>query len=300
MADARPTEPDRLAPAADRRRRHLLLAVAVAAVAGTSVVTWLSIDRSGPETGQEAIADPALGDTVPAEPPPGRRYTDQELGIDELIDEEVTPFDARFRSSEESSEQLDEMFRRLEDEAVGHERERLHFENNLALVFWQADERDPPDREQLDRAYRSAMDECAQASGYEGVMLYEDPDIDPERYQNDGAGLLAEEQARLDSYKSEFGLDRESYLDLRHECAKHAASYPTLDSAVRNELVGRLREHYRRAVHAYLREFPDAEVPLVGHPSAPRPLEDRLISTCLKTPDPAQCAVEFRVELPDG
>ena len=131
-------------------------------------------------------------------------------------------------------------------------------------------------------------------------MLYDDPDVEPERYQNDGAGLLAERMARLDSYETQFGLGREAYLDLRHECAKQAASYPTLDPAVRDELLERLRGHYREAVYEYLREFPDAEVPLVDHPGAPRPLAERLIKTCLKYPDPASCAEHFRVELPAG
>ena len=278
------------------RRRGVLAAVIAVAIIVAAV--WLGYALTGSDSASvdravspiETVADPNLLS--------GRRYSDEELGLDGLIDAEIMLFDARYRSSAEASERLDEVFRYLEEEAVGHERERMHFENNLALVYWQADERNPPDREPLDRAYRSAMDECAAASGFEGVMLYDDPDIDPERYQSDGAGLLAERLARLESYESDFGLARESYLDLRHECAKVAASYPTLDPVVRDELLGRLREHYRAAVYEHLREFPDAEVPLVDHPGAPRPLEERLIGTCLKDPEPAACAAEFRVELP--
>ncbi len=278
------------------RRRGLL--AAVIAVVIVVVAVWLGFALTGSDSA--SVGRPASPAETVAEPTllPGRRYSDEDLGLDELIDEEILPFDARYRSSAEASERLDEVFRYLEDEAVGHERERMQFENNLALVFWQADERNPPDRERLDRAFRSAMDECAAAAGFEGVMLYDDPDIDPERYQSDGAGLLAEELARLDRYESEFGLGRVSYLDLRHECAQQAASYPTLDPVVRDELLGRLEEHYRAAVYEYLREFPDAEVPLVDHEGAPRPLEERLINICLKDPGPAQCAAEFRVELP--
>ena len=230
--------------------------------------------------------------------PPERRYSDEELGLDELIDAEIVPFDAQFRSFADWEEPHHKRQRYFEQEATSHERERMHFEHNLALVFWQADERNPPDRELLDEAYRSAMDECAVSADFGGVMLYEDPNIDPERYQSDGAGLLKEKMARLDSYEAQFGLDYESYLDLRHECAKQAASYPTLDPAVRDELLERLREHYREAVYEYLREFPDAEVPLVDHEGSPRPLEDRLVRICLKVPDPAACAEEYRVELP--
>ena len=227
-----------------------------------------------------------------------RRYSDEQLGLNKLIDEEVMPFDARFRSFSDWKVPYDERWRYFEEEAVGHERERMHFEHNLTLVFWQADERNPPDRQQRDEAYRSAMDECAAASGFKEVILYEDPDIDPERFLNDGAALLAEGQALLDSYESQFGLSREAYLDLRHECAKQAASYPSLSPAIRDSLVEQLKDHYRQAVYEYLQEFPDAEVLLVDHPGAPRPLEDRLIKACQESSDPAACANEFRVVLP--
>lgn len=277
-------------------RRAWLFVVVIGVAIASAVWVGLALSRSNSGSVDGTDSAGTMDDGSAAQS--GRRYSDQQLGLDELIDAEIMPFDARYRSSAEASEHLDELFRYLQEEAVGHERERLHFENNLALVFWQADERNPPDREMLDRAYRSAMDECAASAGFQGVMLYEDPDVDPERYQSDGAGLLAERTARLDSYEAEFGLDYESYLDLRHECAQQAATYPTLDPAVRDDLLGRIEEHYRRAVHEYLREFPDAEVPLVEHEGAPRPLEERLIETCLKTPDPPACAAEFRVQLP--
>lgn len=287
-----------------RRQRLLVSCWLIAAVIAAGIAAvWtgfaLRTSDSEPTDGVsvEGITSPTGTVTEPTVPL-GRRYSDEELGLDDLIDAEIAPFDARYPSFAEWEVSYDQRQRYLEEAAIGHERERLWFENNLALVFWQADERNPPDREMLDRAYRVAMDECAAAAGFEGVMLYEDPDIDPDRYQYDGAGLLAEETARLDSYESEFGLGREAYGDLRHECAKQAAVYPTLDPVMRDELLDRLREHYREAVYEYLLEFPDAEVPLIDHEGAPRPLEDRLISTCIKVPNPEQCAAEYRVELP--
>ena len=285
MTDANDAEPDPLAPASGRRRRLLLLAVAIVAVAGTAVAIWLSIDRSGPETGQEAAPDPALEDTAPAEPPPGRRYTDEKLGFEEVFQKLTTPRYARFRSEREASEHNSETERHFAEVATGHERERMHFEHNLASVYWKAYDDLPSDLRfggLLDQAFEEAMDECARARGWPSVQLYGVSNTDVEQYE---AGL---------------GLSLGEFLDLRHECAKVAASYPTLDRAVRDELLERLKDHYRAAVYEYLREFPDAEVPLVDHPGAPRPLEERLIGVCLKTSDPAQCAVEFRVELPSG
>ena len=161
----------------------------------------------------------------------------------------------------------------------------MHLERNLTLVFDQAWEDLPTDLGTgglLDQAFEEAMDECARAAGWSSVQLYGVSNTDVERYQ------------------IEFGLSLDEFLDLRFRCAQEAATYPTLDSEIRDELLDRIREHYRTAAHEYFREFPDAEVPLVDHPGAPRPLEERLIKICLKTPDPAQCAAEFRVELPAG
>ena len=285
MTDANDSEPEPLAPADKRRRRRLLLAVAIAAVAGTAVVIWLSIDRSGPETGQQAAADPALEGTAPAEPPPGRRYTDDELGFEEVFEKLTAPRYARFESEREASEHYIETERHFAEVATGHERERMHFEHNLASVYWKAYGDLPSDLGfggLLDQAFEEAMNGCAQERGWPGLK----PNVTS--------------KADVDQAVEEFGLTHESFRELRHECTKQAATYPTLDPAVRDDLLGRMQEHYRQAVHEYLREFPDAEVPLVDHPGAPRPLEERLIKTCLKTPDPAQCAVEFRVELPAG
>ena len=277
-----------------RRRRGLLLVVAIGVAILAAVSISLMLNRPSSSSGNLSGPETTDASTVLL----GRRYSDKELGLDRLISNEMVPFDAQYRTFTDWEDPYDEQRRYFEQVATGHERERIHFENNLALVFWQADEQHPPDREQLDRAYRSAMDECAASAGFEDVMLYEDPNIDLERYQTDGARLLEERTAKLESYETQFGLDHESYLDLRHDCAKQAAAYPTLDPAVRDELLGRLREHYLAAAYEYLREFPHAEVPLVEHEGSPRPLEDWFISICQKEPEPAMCAAEYRIELP--
>lgn len=53
-------------------------------------------------------------------------------------------------------------------------------------------------------------------------------------------------------------MTHESFHDLRHECAKEAASYLNSDPGARDGLLGRLRAHFRAVVHEFLREFPDA------------------------------------------
>ena len=264
------------------QRRRALLAVAIA-TAMVVVAVWLGVALAGSESEldgrstspSEKAADPDLL--------PGRRYGDKELGIDELIDAEITPFEARYRDLAEWEVPYDERQRYLENDAVGYERERMFFERNVEWLLSNEYEELPADLGRggiLDRAFEDAMDRCAEDAGW--------PELE----------LNVSSTADVGVALGTFGLTRDDFLDLRHECAKQAAAYPTLDPVVRDDLLGRLREHYRQAVYEYLREFPDAEVPLVDHPGAPRPLEDRLIMTCLKEPDPAACAERFRVELP--
>ena len=283
MTDANDAEPDPLERGAKRLRRRLLLIIAAAAVAAAAVALWLVTAMAGSESGTDArprppaetVSDPILS--------PERRYSDEELGIDRMIVEHRTRVWAQFRSLSKWDEHLAERNRYLNYEAIGHERERLHFERNLMLVFDAAYDDLPSDLGfggLLDQAFEGAMDECARARGWPSVQLYGVSNTDVEQYEAD------------------LGLPLGEFLDLRHECAKVAASYPTLDRAVRDELLDRLRDHYRVAVYEYLREFPDAEVPLVDHRGAPRPLEERLIKICLKEPDPAACAEQYRVELP--
>ena len=270
------------------RRRGVLLGTAVAVVIGV-IAMWFvfALARSGPESighsgsTTSTAVDPTArqGSAVLSE----RRYSDEELGIDKLIDEEIMPFDARYRNFSDWETPYDERQRYLEEDAIGHERERLYFERNMEWLLSSEYERLPADLGHegiLDRAFEEAMDECAGAAGWPGLKI------------------SVNSRSDVDHALDVSGLTYEEFLDLRHECAKQAASYPTLEPAVRDELLDRLREHYRAAVHEYLRTFPDAEVPLIDHPGVGRPLEERLIKTCLKDPDPASCAERYRVELP--
>lgn len=264
-----------------RRRRWLL--AAVIATAMVAVAVWLGFALTGPDSySSDHHGSPAeTGDDRIV--PSGRRYSDEELGIEELFEELIVPRYARFRSPQDASDYNSAKERYLLEEAVGHERERLYFEHNLTSVYWRAHDELPAELGSggtLDRAYEETMDQCAAAAGWPGVTLY---------------GVS---QSDVDAFGEQFGLTLDDFLDLRHECAKEAASYPTLDPAVRDALLDRLREHYRAAVHEFLRENPHLEIPLVDHPGAPRPFEERWIEICLKTPDPVACAAEQRVELP--
>lgn len=273
------SDPDRVRPV--RRQRWLL--VAVITVLLVAVLVWLGfvLIGSDSESSGDSRRPADAGEDVTVQP--GRRYSDAELGIWEVFEEQFTPEYARFRSPQDADEYNRELWRYMWDEAVGHKRERMWFESNLAAVYWGAFDELPTELGSgglLDQAFEEAMDRCAAESGWPGVTLY---------------GVS---QSEVDAFGEQFGLTLDGFLDLRHECAREAASYPTLDPALRDELLGRIREHYRAAVHEYLREFPDAEVPLVDHPGGPRPLAEQLIKDCQRSPDPPACADEYRVELP--
>lgn len=268
-----------------RRRR---LVAAVIAVVLVTVAVWIGFASKSSDSGSiggetvDSMASPAAV-SPSLSVPPERRYSDLELGLDAVIEEEIMPFYARYRSFADWEEPYEERQRYLDEEAVGHERERLYFERNLEVLIGGAYEDLPLELGRggtLDRAYDLAMEGCADAAGWPGLKIN------------------VSSEAAVDDALAMSGLTYEGFLDLRHECAKQAATYPTLDPVVRDELLGRLREHYRAAVYEYLREFPDAEVPLVDHEGAPRPFEETTIWICQKEPDPAACAVEFRVELP--
>lgn len=285
MTDADDDATNQTTPIRDRcqRRRRIVAVAVLAAVAIVAVAAWLGFRPigSGSEP-EDPLASPAVT-AAESVLPPVRHYSDEELGIDDLIDEEIVPFETRYRDLAEWEISYDERQRYLEDEATGHERERLYFERNVEWLLSSEYETLPSDLGHggiLERAFANAMSQCAEKAGW--------PELE----------FNVSSTADIHIALRAIGLTHDEFLDLRHECAKQAASYPTLDPAVRDELLGRLREHYRLAVYEYLREFPDAEVPLFDHEGAPRPLEDRLIDNCLKSPDPPACAEEFRVELP--
>lgn len=286
MADAAKEATDRVA---QRRRRstlcrRVLITAGIAIVVSASIWLIFALARSGAESSDrpQQSAQIAADSTVQQE----RRYSDKALGLDKVIDEYVrtmTPVDVQFRSSSDRHEYRTERNHYFEHEAIGHERERLHFERNLVIVFDHAYDGLPADLGfggLLESAFEEAMDQCAHANGWADVQLYRVSKSDVEQFD------------------IELGLSLDEFLDLRYECAQQAAAYPTLDPAVRDELLGRLREHYLAAAYEYLREFPHAEVPLVEHEGSPRPLEDWFISICRKEPEPAICAAEYRIELP--
>lgn len=100
----------------------------------------------------------------------------------------------------------------------------------------------------LHDAFFEVLERCGQDSPWPDVELFE---------MHDGFGYDLT-PGRIEA----FGLSSYEYLELRHACARYAATYPTPDPATRDELLGPQREHFARVIVDRLdNELPVVEVP---------------------------------------
>lgn len=225
-----------------------------------------------PEIAAEMLADP------------GRRYTDEELGLYELVDRiAFSPqYYVRFRTEEDYLEHRSQHSEYVALEARGHERERLRFEGEVEDAIRRAYGDLPADLGSgglLEQSFREWMHRCAADAGF--------PDI------------VFNLPVAPDGYRADFGLPYERYLDLRHSCAQQAASYPSLDASVRDEMLGRMRRHYLQAAHEFIRRTGIVEIPVEHDESVIHPLEESLIERCLEVEvaERESCAEYYRVGL---
>ena len=283
-----------------RRMRWSLLG-AVVMLTVTAVV--LSVVLRAPEPDEASVPLPDAStawSNIAAEVSldPARRYSDEELGLYELVDKVVfyRPYFARARTADEAVEQYINIRDYQEFEAEGHERERLLFEfdvESALLVAYGDLPADLGEDGRLVRAYYEWMTHCVADAGFPDVVL--DPDTQEE------VPIYQAEYEQLDSYESATGFTLDEFYDLRFECARRATSFPTLEPGVRDGLVHRMRQHLLQAVHEYLREPDVIEIPVEHHEGDVHPLEDSYIERCLglEVAERESCAAYYRVELTD-
>ena len=113
-----------------------------------------------------------------------------------------------------------------------------------------------------------------------------------------GVQLYDVSQELGEQYERDYGLTLEMFLDLRHECSKYAATYPTLDPGYRDELLAKRRAHYMKVGRDWIAANPELVVPVEHHEGDNHPHEDSVIEACLEFDDPEACAREERVTLP--
>jgi hypothetical protein len=240
--------------------RRLLLGVVVVLVALGAVAIALLITGGGEEplTDIEEIG-PAweeIAAQVPLEP--SRRYSDEELGLYDLIDQVVfyRPYFARGRTIDDVFEPLMDRYEYIEHGDSKHQRERLRFEIDVEAAMLFAFSSLPADLGEdglLVDSYYRWMTECVAEAGFPDVVV--DPDT------GNAVPIYEAEDEQLMFYESETGFARDRFYDLRYDCAQRAVSYPYLDPDERDALIGRLKKHYLQAVYYYIRDSGE-EVPI--------------------------------------
>lgn len=101
----------------------------------------------------------------------------------------------------------------------------------------------------LHDAFFEVLEACGRASAWPEVELFV-------LYQGQGGDI--------DPFLIEptFGLTYFEYQQLRHQCARYAATYPTMDPVVRDKRLKAQREHYAQVILDRLdSELPPVEVP---------------------------------------
>ena len=101
----------------------------------------------------------------------------------------------------------------------------------------------------LHDAFFEVLEACGRASAWPEVELFE---------MHNGRGYDIMEHL----IEPTFGLTFFEYEQLRHQCARYAATYPTLDPEVRDKLLKSQREHFAEVI---LRRLDD-ELPVVEIP----------------------------------
>ena len=105
------------------------------------------------------------------------------------------------------------------------------------------------DSEVLHDAFFGVLEQCGRDSPWPQVELF---------VMDRGQGT----DMTPDRIEPTFGLSYYEFQQLRHRCARRAATYPTLDSATRDELLAPQRDHYAKVILDRL----DNELPLVEVP----------------------------------
>ena len=127
---------------------------------------------------------------------------------------------------------------------------------------------------QMHDAYVVGLEECASEAGITSVddMLRPSAEDLPivlteeyDDYDESDNGLTEQVRRWADEYDQiaeSLGFTRDELLDLRHSCSRYAATLPSLDPVVREDLFRQLHEHYLSAVQVWLAENPQATEPV--------------------------------------
>ncbi len=106
------------------------------------------------------------------------------------------------------------------------------------------------DAQELHDAFFDVLEACGRASAWPEVELFV-------LHEGRGGDMMSH------LIEPTFGMTYFEYQELRHKCARYAATYPTLEPSVRDDLLAPQRAHYARVILDRL----DNELPLVEIPT---------------------------------
>ena len=155
------------------------------------------------------------------------------------------------------------------------EREDTRFYILVSEVLWSANDARTGDiawgSGKMHDAYVAGLEECARDAAIANVddmMRPSDEDIPRSQAPEYSEDSDPEAHRRLaeayDQFAEALGFTRDELLDLRHSCSRYAATLPSLDNEVREDLFRQLHEHYLSAVSAWLAANPE-EADLLGY-----------------------------------
>ena len=235
----------------------ILLAVAIA------VLSWFLV-RSG-DVDITQLEESAL-----------RNYANVTVGVEQIIVEYRRDSYAKFRTNEQIRAHDDAEKQWFDEAASEDERNRWAYQLALQLQIVQADNHLPEElgpNGALHFAYYESMSDCAAERGHLGLILTDPPPTEYERLVRETGVSFDNEY--YDRLEPEFGLSLDEYFDIRHDCAKQAEHYPTLEQAERDRLLALRNEHYWQEIRDFMLKNPDLIVPRL---------------------EPSQCTAEFIAE----
>ena len=252
------------------RKKWLVGVAAVATAALVAGLIWMLQSDSGVDARE--LGEGEL-----------REYMDEVVGVRDIILDFRQDSLVVFRTDEDQRSYDKEELRWLREEATGEEVERWWYVAGLELAMIEVDrylDRTLPELFLPDgtlyTAYYEAMALCASDHGHSDLILTTPPPQEYERLETQhGRGFLVGYRDRL---QTDFGITLDEFFDIRHECAKTAQTYPTLEETERDRILDLRYGEYWQAIETVILGEPDLVVPRL---------------------DPSQCSATYLPECAD-
>ncbi|MCY4067988.1 MAG: hypothetical protein OXE79_02610 [Acidimicrobiaceae bacterium] len=216
-------------------------------------------------------------------------YTEEEIGVRYMVDEYIShrfgSILTRYRSYEEAMEADEAAIYNKTDEPLSVEaRDRDFFEQTIQFVFLAASEAMPAEVskavDKLYDAFFDSLDLCAENSAWPDIQLY--------YYENEGYYSPGPDQ--FNHAVQKYGVTLRDFEDLEHMCHKFAATYPSLTSQRRDELVNIRRDYFLEVLRLWMQDHPEMVVPMTYEQSINHPYQDYIREICRAAENPEECA----------